>query len=84
MLILSYFACFGYLFCSKNYLIFSPVYISILTPLIAEIKLGNNNSWLLWKYFDYDALSFRFQKILLNLLSKELDKSFNKYKNFLY
>ena len=52
--------------------------------LIAEIKLGDNNSCIPWNYFDYDALSFRFQKILLNLLSKELGKSFNKDKNILY
>lgn len=52
--------------------------------LIAEIKLGDNNSCVPWKYFDYDALSLRFQKVLLNLLSKELDKSFNKDKNILY
>ena len=52
--------------------------------LIAEIKLGNNNSCIDWNFFDYDALSFRFQKILLDLLSKELGKSFNKDKNFFY
>ena len=52
--------------------------------LIAEIKLGNNNSCLDWKFFDYDALSFRFQKILLNLLSKDLGKSFDKDKNFFF
>ena len=28
-----------------------------------------------WNYFDYDALSKRFQKILLDLLSKRLDKN---------
>lgn len=52
--------------------------------LIAEIKLGNNGSCLPWKFFDYDALSFRFQKLLLDLLSKELGNSFDKDKNFLY
>ena len=52
--------------------------------LIAEIKLGNNNSCVDWKFFDYDALSKRFQHILLKLLSKELGKSFSKMKNFLY
>ena len=52
--------------------------------LIAEIKLGNNNSCIPWKFFDYAALSFRFQKILLDLLSKELGKSFNKEKALLY
>lgn len=34
--------------------------------------------------FNYDALSFRFQKLLLDLLSKELGNSFDKDKNFLY
>lgn len=52
--------------------------------LIAEIKLGNNNTCKPWKFFDYDALSFRFQKILLTLLSKELGNSFNKLKSFLF
>ena len=52
--------------------------------LIAEIKLGNNNSCVKWDFFDYNALSFRFQKILLNLLSKELGKSFKKNKNYLF
>ena len=52
--------------------------------LIAEIKLGNNNSCIPWKFFDYDALSFRFQKILLDILSKELGKSFDKEKSSLY
>ena len=52
--------------------------------LIAEIKLGDDNSCKPWKFFDYNALSLRFQKILLELLSKELGKSFNKLKSFLY
>lgn len=52
--------------------------------LIAEIKLGNNGSCVPWTFFDYDALSFRFQKILLDILSKELGKSFDKDKNLLY
>ena len=52
--------------------------------LIAELKLGNNNSCIEWKFFDYDALSKRFQHILLKLLSKELGKSFPKMKKFLY
>ena len=51
--------------------------------LIAEIKLGSNNTCKPWKFFDYDALSFRFQKILLTLLSKELGKSFDKLKSFI-
>ena len=52
--------------------------------LIAEIKLGDNGSFVSWTYFDYDALSLRFQKILLDLLSKDLGKSFDKDKNLLY
>ena len=52
--------------------------------LIAELKLGNNNFCIDWKFFDYDALSMRFQRILLNLLSKELGKSFNKLKKELF
>ena len=35
-------------------------------------------------FFYYNALSLRFQKILLNLLSKSLGESFNKEKNLLY
>ena len=46
--------------------------------------MGDNNSCVPWKFLDYDALSLRFQKILLELLSKELGKSFDKVKNFLY
>ena len=52
--------------------------------LIAELKLGNNNSCMDWKFFDYDALSKRFQNILLKLLSKELGNSFSKMKKFFY
>ena len=52
--------------------------------LIAELKLGDNGSWKFWKFFDYDALSKRFQKILLALLSKLLGKSFSKLKNDLF
>lgn len=52
--------------------------------LIAELKLGNNGSCVDWKFFDYDALSKRFQNILLKLLSKTLGKSFSKMKSFLY
>lgn len=39
--------------------------------LIAELKIGDDNSCKNWNFFDYDALSLRFQKILLKLLSKE-------------
>ena len=52
--------------------------------LIAELKLGNNGSWKFWKFFDYDALSKRFQKILLALLSKHLGRSFSILKNDLF
>ena len=52
--------------------------------LIAEIKLGNDNTCKPWKFFDYDALSLRFQKILLKLLYKEFGKSFSKLKSSLY
>ena len=52
--------------------------------LIAELKLGDNNSCSSWNFFDYNALSKRFQKILLDLLSKELGKSFSKLKKDLY
>lgn len=51
--------------------------------LIAELKLGNNNSCIPWKFFNYDALSLRFKKILLDLLSKSLDKSFSNTKKLI-
>ena len=51
--------------------------------LIAEIKLSKNKCDK-WEYFDYDALSMRFQKILLDLLSKELGKSFNEVKRKMF
>ena len=60
--------------------------------LLAEIKLGDNNTCLKWNYFNYDALSIRFQNILLKLLTKKLGKQFyptktklfNKYKKGFY
>lgn len=52
--------------------------------LIAEIKLGDDNSCVPWRFFNYNALSLRFQKILLCLLSKELGKSFSKLKHKLF
>ena len=48
--------------------------------LIAEIKMSGNMIYKKWTYFNYDALSKRFQKILLDLLSKELGSSFDKVK----
>lgn len=52
--------------------------------LIAEIKMGGNMIYKNWNYFNYDALSKRFQKILLDLMNKKLGKSFNSLKNKLY
>ena len=52
--------------------------------LIAEIKMGGNMIYKDWNYFNYDALSMRFQKILLDLMSKKLGKQFNSIKNRLY
>lgn len=52
--------------------------------MIAEIKIGDDNSCKNWNYFDFNALSLRFQKILLDLLSKELGKSFDSDRKFLF
>ncbi len=52
--------------------------------LIAEIKLGNNNFCANWNYFDFEALSKRFQKILLDLLSKSLGYNFKSLKRNLF
>ena len=52
--------------------------------LLAELKLGSDGSCKTWNFFDYDALSRRFQKILLDLISKDLGKSFDNKKNLLY
>ena len=54
--------------------------------LIAELKLSDNNLITKQEYFDFNALSKRFQKILLDLLYKEIESSFktemnNSYKN---
>ena len=48
--------------------------------LIAEIKLGGDMIYKNWNYFNYDALSKRFQKILLDLMSKKIGKSFDNLK----
>ena len=45
--------------------------------LIAELKLGNTLTYKNVNYFNYDALSKRFQMNLLKLMSKRLGKSFN-------
>lgn len=52
--------------------------------LIAEIKLGGDMIYKNWNYFNYDALSKRFQKILLDLMSKKLGKSFDNLKTRLF
>lgn len=52
--------------------------------LIAEIKLGGDMIYKNWNYFNYDALSKRFQKILLDLMSKKLGKSFDSLKTRLF
>lgn len=52
--------------------------------LIAEIKLGGDMVYKNWNYFNYDALSKRFQKILLDLMSKKLGKSFDSLKTKLF
>jgi len=52
--------------------------------LIAEIKLGGDMIYKNWNYFNYDALSKRFQKILLDLMSKKLGKSFDSLKTKLF
>ena len=51
--------------------------------LIAELKLTENKC-IKWDYFDFNALSKRFMKILLDLISKHIGKSFNNLKNKLY
>lgn len=48
--------------------------------LIAETKISKTGKVQKWDYFNFDALSKRFQKILLDLLSEELGDSFNKEK----
>lgn len=54
--------------------------------LIAEIKMCDDENIIYkkWEYFNYDALSKRFQLILLNLMSKKLGKSFDSEKNKLF
>lgn len=51
--------------------------------LIAELKLCDDKC-VKWEYFDFNALSKRFMKILLDLMSKKLVKSFDSLKNKLY
>lgn len=48
--------------------------------LIAEMKLCDNGLVSKFEYFDFNALSKRFQKILLDLLEKEIGPSFKKEK----
>lgn len=51
--------------------------------LIAEMKLSNNKIQD-WSYFNYNALSKRFMKILLDLLYEDIGKSFYKVKCDMY
>ncbi len=48
--------------------------------LIAELKLCDNGLISKFDYFDFNALSKRFQKILLDLLEKEIGSSFKQEK----
>ena len=48
--------------------------------LIAEIELCSNGLIRKHKYFDFNALSKKFQKNLLDLLSEKIGPSFNKEK----
>lgn len=52
--------------------------------LIAEIALCSNGTIVKHEYFDYNALSRRFQKILLDLLEKDIGPSFKKVKSECY
>lgn len=52
--------------------------------LIAEIKMGGKMIYKKWEYFNYDALSKRFQKILLDLMTEKLGKSFYSIRNKMY
>ena len=52
--------------------------------LIAEIELCSDGLVRKHEYFDFNALSKRFQKILLDLLNKEIGPSFNKEKYLSY
>ena len=52
--------------------------------LIAEIKISKIFKVQKWNYFNFDALSKRFQKILLDLIEKELGSDFKKEKWMLY
>lgn len=52
--------------------------------IIAEMKMGSIDVFKKVDYFDYDALSKRFQKILLDKMLSFFGKSFTKEKNNLY
>ncbi len=52
--------------------------------LIAEMKLCSNGLISKFEYFDFNALSKRFQKILLDLLEEEIGPSFKKEKFLSY
>lgn len=52
--------------------------------LIAEIELRSNNTLRKHEYFDFNALSKRFQKVLLDLLLKDIGPSFKKEVSYSY
>lgn len=52
--------------------------------LISEGGAGNFSPWRIIKHFDYRFLRNSFRKVLLDLLSKKLGKSFRKTKNEMY
>lgn len=52
--------------------------------LISEGAAGNFFAWRSVTHFDYTFLRLAFRKVLLEQLSKHLDKSFKKIKNELY
>ena len=53
--------------------------------IVTEGAMGNSNIFKKFEYISFNALRKRFQKILLDLLEKELGKqNFKTLKNFIY
>lgn len=53
--------------------------------IVTEGAMGKNNAFKEFDFISYDALRKKFQKILLNLLEKEIGKKeFRTLKNFIY
>lgn len=52
--------------------------------LIAELKMDKDGNTYNWNYFNYDALSKRFMKILLDELKPIINSNFYSLKNKLY